>query len=70
MEPLTWDATYAIAMALKRLYPNQNLNDVSLRKIYQWTIALPEFADDPALANEDILTDIYLAWYEETIHDH
>ena len=69
MEPLTWDATFAIALALKRLYPNQNLNDVSLRQVFLWTIALPEFVDEPALGNEDILADIYQAWYEETTHD-
>jgi FeS assembly protein IscX len=69
MEPLTWDATFAIALALKRLYPNQNLNDVSLKQIYLWTVALPEFSDDPVLGNEDILADIYQTWYEETLHD-
>jgi FeS assembly protein IscX len=29
---------------------------------------LPEFEDDPQLANDDILRAIYQDWYEEIIH--
>ncbi len=68
-EPLNWDATFAIAQALNRQYPDLKLGDVSLRQIYLWTIALPEFSDDPLIANEGILADIYKVWFEETIHD-
>jgi FeS assembly protein IscX len=70
MKQLSWDATYAIALELKRQHADQSLDDISLRQIYLWTIALPDFSDDPTLANEDILADIYQVWYEETIHDH
>jgi FeS assembly protein IscX len=46
-------------------HPGVNLKDVSLQKIYEWTVALPEFADDPALANEELLSAIYQEWFEE-----
>jgi FeS assembly protein IscX len=62
---LTWDDTYAIALALKRKFPEINLEEVSLRMIYAWTNALPEFRDDPELANDMILSSIYQEWYEE-----
>ena len=62
---LTWDDSYAIALALQALHPNIPLADVSLGMIYQWTTGLPEFKDDPQLANDDILTSIYQAWLEE-----
>ena len=68
-EPLNWEATFAIAMTLKRLHPDADLAQVSLKKIYDWTVALPEFADDPSLANDGILAAIYQDWFEETLHD-
>jgi FeS assembly protein IscX len=68
-EPFSWDATYAIAKELMRRHPKCELSEVSLNQIYLWTIALPEFDDDPDLANEAILTEIYRMWYEEQIHD-
>ncbi|MGE5221132.1 MAG: Fe-S cluster assembly protein IscX [Omnitrophica WOR_2 bacterium] len=64
-DPLTWDDSYAIALALKKRYPNVNLDEVSLNMIYSWTLALPDFSDDPALANDPILTAIYQEWLEE-----
>ncbi len=68
-EPLTWEATYAIALALRAQHPTVNLEEVSLDMVYRWTLALPAFADDPALANQAILMDIYTAWLEESLHD-
>ena len=64
-EPLTWDDSYAIARALNLTLPNIDLENVSLSTIYKWTIALPEFADDPQLSNDGILSAIYQEWYEE-----
>jgi FeS assembly protein IscX len=64
-EPLTWEHTYAIARALIRAHPEARLEEVSLRMIYEWTLALPEFLDDPELANEPILASIYQEWFEE-----
>jgi len=64
---LTWDDTYAIALALQRTYPDADLQQVSLGMIYTWTLALNEFADNPQLANEEILAAIYREWFEEII---
>ena len=65
---LTWEATYAIALELKRQHKDVNVEDVSLQQIYKWTLELPEFEDDPSLANDDILYAIYQDWFEENIH--
>ena len=62
---LTWEDSYAIALALRALYPEIDLQEVSLDMIYQWTLALPEFEDDLALANDAILSAIYQEWLEE-----
>ena len=62
---LTWDDSYAIAKALMRLHPAVELENVSLNMIYDWTIAVPGFADDPQLANDEILAAIYQEWFEE-----
>lgn len=66
---LNWEATYAIALALKRKFPQVNLADVSLNQVFAWTLALEDFDDDPALANDGILQEIYQVWFEETLHD-
>ncbi len=66
MEPtLTWDDSYAIALALREHHPEASIEGLSLGMIYRWTIALPGFADDPQLANDRILADIYQEWFEE-----
>ncbi len=65
LEKTTWEDSYAIARELKIAHPDANLEDVSLRMIYKWTIALPGFDDDPELANDAILSSIYKEWYEE-----
>jgi FeS assembly protein IscX len=62
---LTWDDSYAIALALKSAYPQVRLEEVSLNMVYQWTLALPGFSDDPELANDGILKAIYQEWFEE-----
>jgi FeS assembly protein IscX len=64
-EPLTWDDSYAIAQALSKAYPCVKLEDVSLLAIYNWTVALPQFDDEPELANDTILAAIYQEWFEE-----
>ena len=66
-DPLTWEGTYAIALALKEAHPNAKLEDVSLGMIEAWTLELPNFEDDPALANEGILLRIYQDWLEEIL---
>ena len=66
-EPLTWEGTYAIARALQKAHPAVNLADVSLGMIEAWTLELPQFEDDPALANETILLRIYQDWLEDIL---
>jgi FeS assembly protein IscX len=66
MEELYWDGAFAIARRLMAVQPNADLNEITLNMIYNWTIALPEFKDDPALANDELLEAIYQEWYEET----
>lgn len=65
---MNWEATYAIAIELKRKYKDINIEEVTLGQIYNWTLELPDFEDDPQLANDDILRAIYQDWYEELIH--
>lgn len=65
---LHWDATFAIAMELRRNHKDVNIEDVTLQQILDWTLELSEFEDDPALVNDDILYAIYQDWYEEHIH--
>jgi FeS assembly protein IscX len=64
-EPLTLDDSFAIARALLALHPGTDLDAVSLNMIYRWTLALPDFADDPQLANDAVLAAIYQEWFEE-----
>jgi FeS assembly protein IscX len=66
-EPLNWESIYAIALALKEAHPGVDMQNVSLQMIFNWTVALPTFEDDPALANDDILAAIYQDWFEETL---
>jgi FeS assembly protein IscX len=66
-ESLNWESVYAIALALKKAHPEMSLENVSLQMIFNWTVALPAFEDDPALANDDILAAIYQEWFEETL---
>ena len=68
-ELLTWESTYAIALALKKAHPGINMESVTLGEIQKWTLALENFVDDPALANDEILSAIYQDWYEEILHE-
>ena len=63
-EPLNWESTFAIALALKEAHPAADLTDVSLNMIYAWTVELEGFEDDRTLANDEILTAIYQDWFE------
>ena len=66
-EMLNWESIYAIALALKAAHPQVDMQNVSLQMIFNWTVALPAFDDDPTLANDDILAAIYQDWFEETL---
>jgi FeS assembly protein IscX len=65
VDAFTWEDSFAIARRLRWLHPDLVLEQVSLGMILRWTMELPGFADDPALANEGILNAIYQEWYEE-----
>ena len=67
MERLDWDASYAIARLLRLKHPRADLQQVSLDMVFRWTLDLPEFDDDPELANEEILQAIFLEWLEENL---
>lgn len=64
---LNWESTYAIAITLKREHADINIETVTLKQILDWTLALPEFDDDPALVNDEILYAIYQDWFEESL---
>ncbi|HEX8992380.1 MAG TPA: Fe-S cluster assembly protein IscX [Anaerolineales bacterium] len=66
---LNWETSYGIAVALRKLHPDANIDDLSLQQIYDWTLELEEFEDDPALCNDEILMSIYQEWYEESTND-
>ena len=68
-EPLTWESTYAIALALNEAHSGIAMESVTLGNIHEWTLALEDFDDDPALVNDDILSAIYQDWYEENLHE-
>ncbi|MGQ9887390.1 MAG: Fe-S cluster assembly protein IscX [Aggregatilineales bacterium] len=63
--PLYWDTPYEIVLELRARYPEAELETLGLNDIFERVIALPNFADDPALANDEILSDILREWYEE-----
>ncbi len=65
---LSWETSYAVARELKRLHPGVDLEGVTLRQIFDWTLALPGFEDDPGLCNDEILSSIFQDWYEEMLH--
>jgi len=65
---LTWETSYAIALELKRVHSDAKIGEVTLQQIYDWTLGLQEFEDDPALANDDILYTIYQEWFEELMN--
>jgi FeS assembly protein IscX len=64
---LTWEDSYAIARALMERHAELPLEQISLSMIYRWTLALPNFDDDPQLANDAILEAIYQEWIEEVV---
>ena len=62
---LYWESSYEIVLRLIDVYPDVDVEQVGLDELHRWIVALPEFADDPALANEGILNGILREWYEE-----
>lgn len=63
--PLYWESSYEIVLQLMETYPDVDVETVGVDQLCRWIIALPDFADDPALVNEGILQAILREWYEE-----
>lgn len=63
--PLSWEASYEIVLSLMDRHSEVELDSVGLHQLYEWILALPDFADDPLLVNDRILNDILREWYEE-----
>jgi len=62
---LYWEPTYEIVLALMQTYPNFNIEAIGYQQLMEMIVALPGFADDPAIASEELLRDILREWYEE-----
>lgn len=63
---LYWESSYEIVLTLMEEFPEIDIESVGIEQLYQMVIALPDFADDPELANENILKQLLREWYEET----
>ena len=64
--PVWWESSVEIAQQLMARHPNVHADDVGLQQVFDWVIALPNFVDDPMLANDGILQDLLREWYEES----
>ncbi len=64
-KPLYWEASYEIVLTLMEEHPDADLDTLGLTELFEWIINLPGFADDPALAHDDLLIGILREWYEE-----
>jgi FeS assembly protein IscX len=64
-DKLYWDATYEIVLSLKAAYPDTDIDSLGLEQLFQYIVTLPNFADEPEVANEGILNEILREWYEE-----
>ncbi len=62
---LYWEASYEIVLALVAAHPHADVDSIGLEQLQALIVALPNFADDPALANEELLTEILREWWEE-----
>ncbi len=62
---LDWDDTFGIVQNLKSRYPQVKFEELSLGTLLDWIVSLPNFDDDPSLVNDEILIQIFTAWYEE-----
>ncbi len=62
---LYWESSYEIVLALIDVHPQLEPDGVGLDELKRLITSLPNFADDPAMANESILNEILREWYEE-----
>ena len=64
-QPLYWEPTYEIVLALMERYPHHDIESVGLQELLEMILALPNFADEAIMATEQLLQDILREWYEE-----
>jgi FeS assembly protein IscX len=64
-QQLKWTDTLDLAIALAETHPEVDPRTVRFTDLHAWTIALPEFADDPQRSGEKILEALQQAWIEE-----
>jgi FeS assembly protein IscX len=62
---LYWESSFEIVLHLSELYPNAELDNIGLNQLHQYIVTLPNFADDPELGNDGILSEILREWFEE-----
>lgn len=67
-QPLYWESSYEIVLELLERYPDLNLEALGLQELHELIVTLPNFADDPALAHEALLTEILREYYEEATY--
>ena len=63
--PLYWEPTYEIVLALMDTYPNTDIESIGMKQFMEMILGLPNFADEPAMATDQLLRDILREWYEE-----
>lgn len=64
-QPLYWETSYEIVLKLIERYPDVDLDTLGLEELNRMIVTLPEFADDPMLAHDELLIDILREYYEE-----
>lgn len=64
LNALYWEYPYELVLALREAHPDADLDTLGLTQLFDWVIALPNFADDPVLVNDSILSDLLREWYE------
>ena len=62
---MKWTDVQEIAIQLSEVYPEVDPLKVNFVDLMKWTMALPEFDDDPKHCCERILEGIQQAWIEE-----
>jgi FeS assembly protein IscX len=64
--PIYWEPTYEIVLALMAAHPDVDVNGVGMQQLFDWIVALPNFADNPTIVSDELLRDILREWYEES----
>ena len=62
---LTWTDSEDLGILLSETHPEIDPLTVRFTDLHRYVLALPDFKDDPAKANEAKLEAIQMAWHEE-----